>query len=284
MIRQDGHKEDLLRIGEIPYLNTLPIFTALKNHFDTGNLEFVQGHPRELNQMLRNGQIDISPSSSIEYGKHSEGYLLIPDLSISSREKVHSVLLFSTLPLDKEDNFTIFGTSRSETSLTLARIIFSHFWRKQVRIHDSPSAKEEGIREGNPYLLIGDEAILELLDGSRTSHVYDLGEIWYRNTGLPFAFALWIVNKDSYYGNKNMVKKFCRKLLDAKRISKNIVRFGDRKMDVPGGLPLGFLLHYWSNLSYDLEIEIEGLRLFFTLAREVGELKEEPALNFIDLP
>ncbi len=275
-----------LRVGEIPYLNMVPIFTALKEYFDTEGIRFIKGHPREVNKMLREGEIDISPSSSIEYAKYPDRYLLVPDISVSSREKVHSVLLFSPYPLEGEDVPLIYSTPHSETSLTLAKIVTNLFLGKKSNVTILSDARKEGKARGIPYLLIGDEAITESMEtkDEEKRYVYDLGELWNRHTGLSFTFALWMVNKERYRREKRKIKKFCRKLLDAKKIAGNIVRFGDRKITVRKELSWGFLNHYWSNLSYELGKEREGLELFFTLSREIGDIENVPALNMIDLP
>jgi len=137
-----------------------------------------------------------------------------------------------------------------------------------------------------PYLLIGDEAIRESLkrDIGEPRKIYDLGLLWYSHTGLPFVFALWIVNSRALLEKKMAIKKFCRKLLDAKRISLNMIRFRNEKMLGVDRLPWGFLTDYWSNLSYELEEELKGLEMFFRLSRLSGFIEEEPPFKFVDLP
>ena len=56
-----------LRVGRIPYANLLPIFHALEEGGAPEGIAYVEGHPSELNRRLREGGLDISPSSSIEY-------------------------------------------------------------------------------------------------------------------------------------------------------------------------------------------------------------------------
>jgi chorismate dehydratase len=59
-----------LLIGEIPYANLFPIFYTLKKESDLSGYEFVEGVPSALNKKIREGLIDVSPSSSIEYLRH----------------------------------------------------------------------------------------------------------------------------------------------------------------------------------------------------------------------
>lgn len=81
-----------LRIGHIDYLNCVPFFHYL-SVAGAGDC-IVTGTPAELNEMLAQGEIDVCPASSYEYGQRWSDYLLLPDLSISALGAVKSVLLF----------------------------------------------------------------------------------------------------------------------------------------------------------------------------------------------
>ncbi len=279
-------KQEKIIVGEIPYLNTLPIFESLRNHFPLEYVIFKSGHPSELNHMLRAGTIDVSPSSSIEYGNNHDLYYIIPDISISSRIKVKSVTLFSPFPIEQENSFRVFVTRNSATSVSLLKIILCSFMGKKVEVAFSKNPEDDAAREKTPFLLIGDEAIkLTLENAENTKYLeYDLGEMWHSHTGHPFVFALWIVSKTSWHSKSTYLKKFARALLDAKKISLHSIRFRDSRMPSPSWIPLTFLHEYWLNLSYDLDRELEGLTLFFRLAREMGELKDVPPISFLPLP
>lgn len=274
-----------LKVGEIPYLNMFPIFTALKNFFDNSNIEFIRGHPSELNEKLRNDMLDVSPSSSIEYARNYHKYYLVPDISISSRRKVKSVILFSPYKLENTSDFPVYVTPNSETSVTLLKIIFQEFLGKKAEMITADNPPEKAAIVKAPYLLIGNDAIRESIDKSslKTLNQYDLGSIWRENTGLPFVFALWIVNGKSFKNKKNLIKKFSRKLLDAKKISLNLIRFRTEKMLAKDDFPWGFLNDYWTNLSYDLDQEMQGLKKFFELSRRINEINGFPEIRFIDL-
>ena len=100
-----------LTLGHIPYLNCVPFFHFLKQEGFQG--ELVSGVPAELNRMLQTGQLDVSPSSSFEYARNYQDYLLLPGHSISSFGKVQSVLLFSPVELAELDGQQIAITGES---------------------------------------------------------------------------------------------------------------------------------------------------------------------------
>ena len=73
------------RLGRISYLNVLPIYYAMESLFGENGFHLVRGTPAELNAAMRRGEVDLGSISAMEYGRHPDDYLLLPDLSISSR-------------------------------------------------------------------------------------------------------------------------------------------------------------------------------------------------------
>jgi chorismate dehydratase len=80
-----------LKIGRFFYSNLFPIYYMLEKEADCSSYEFVEGVPSYLNREIREGRIDVSPSSSIEYLKNTDRYDLIEGHSISSMGPVGSV-------------------------------------------------------------------------------------------------------------------------------------------------------------------------------------------------
>jgi chorismate dehydratase len=274
--------EPAIRVGKIPFLNLLPIFRALETRLSVENVRFVSGHPSDLNRKLREGKLDISPSSSIEYGKLPDRYLLCPDISISSRSKVMSVLLFSHLPVTDLPGDPIAVTNNSDTSVVLLEILLREFLGKRNRLVRTSLSAGEALLRYPAYLAIGDEAIRGSLSGA-AAHVTDLGEWWNRETGAPFVFALWIVPREALREGGEHLRRFARTLLSAKRIAREEMDREDSRIIGPEWIPRGFLSEYWRNLSYDLSAEIEGLDRFFRLAAKIGRIPVVPPLRFLGL-
>jgi chorismate dehydratase len=180
-----------LKVGWIQYANVYPIFYVLqKERLITEDIHLVKGVPSQLNWALRNALIDVSPSSSVEYLLNKELYEYIDGICISSKDFIGSVLFFSDYDLERIDGGKIFLTDQSDTSSFLLRIIFEKFMGLKP-FYDISSAPYTG----ESFLLIGDDALRyrKLNNGKK---VYDLANLWYQHTGLPFVFALWIVRKD----------------------------------------------------------------------------------------
>ncbi|MRR37088.1 futalosine synthase, partial [bacterium] len=207
-----------LTIGHIEYSNCTPIFSALQGSMDCSGYCFVRGVPSHLNRLLATGEIDVCPSSSIEYGKYPDRYFILPDLSISAVGPVKSVLLFSRVPLERLDGATIGMTTESDTSVNLLRIILSTFQGFTNTFERTGLPLAEALRSYPALLLIGDRALKGALEGGEY-HVYDLGELWYRATGLPFVFALWLVRREAVERKPREVARLAADFVRAKRIA-----------------------------------------------------------------
>lgn len=273
---QDKNKP-LLRIGKIAYTNLFPIFYMLEK----GNLseyEIIEGFPSALNRMLRNGEIDISPSSSIEYLRYPDKYSIIEDHSISSKGPVRSIFLFSKRPIEELEGMTILTTSQSETSVALLDIILKKFYKIACSSQPINGLPDLRSNEKEAFLLIGDDA----LKAKKTifdMYVYDLGEVWYKHTGLPFVFALWIARKDCSIKKAELFERFVHDLNMAKESAMNNLN------EIAQEWKLLLLSHhslviseeelvsYWKGISYDFGDEHrKGLEMFRKYSEELGLL------------
>ena len=100
----------------------------LENECDCSGYEFIEGVPSALNYMLRIGEVDVSPSSSIEYLRHSDEYAIVEDHSISSMGPVGSIILLSGKPIEELNGLSVLTSSHSETSVALLEIILRKFF------------------------------------------------------------------------------------------------------------------------------------------------------------
>jgi chorismate dehydratase len=273
-----------LKIGEIKYANCTPIYTSLKGHSDCSGYEFIEGEPAELNALLARGEIDISSSSSIEYARHWDEYLVIPHISISSSGEVGSILLFSKGPVEELGGATIAVSSASATSVVLLKALLRFRYGKEAVFSAVKPDLDLMLKGHDAALLIGDEA---LRAGKRAAsgtglHVYDLGRIWQEYAGLPFVYALWMVRKDS----AERMPELCRRLKEGLKAAREKAEgsFDSIALNVPESSWMGVegLAAYWKAMSYRLGPEHQkGLMLFLELAERLGEAPLPPVLRFL---
>ena len=271
-----------LTLGYIPYLNCVPFFYHLKENGFSG--EFVTGVPSALNRMLQQGQLDVSPSSSFEYARNWRDYLLLPGHSISSIGKVKSVLLFSPVAISELSGRKIAITGESATSINLLRIIFREFYD----LHDvtdavPDTAIETLIWQQQPALLIGDRALKLAADLPAGMQIFDLGEIWYQYTGLPFVFALWMICRKSLGKYSIELAGLGEQLLLSREQLINTPYPFVTSIAKAIGLDEKTIINYWETIDYRLEGEhLRGVHLFFELCKKHHMLSEKPELIFID--
>jgi chorismate dehydratase len=266
----ERRKKLKLKIGKIAYENLFPIFYMLQSEFNSPDYEYIEGVPSELNGKIRNGEIDVSPSSSIEYLRNKDKYRLIENNSISSSGPVKSIYLFSRTPIEELNGRIVLTSSQSETSVAMIRVILKKFYGMDCSFRSASMPLDKALKTESAYLLIGDDALVEV-HKPRDLCVYDIGDLWYRNTGLPSTFALWIARKDCYREKKVLIERFSQDL-DRSRTKalKNLERIAEASA-MRTVLPRAELVSYWEGISYEFnEDHKKGLSLFERYARELG--------------
>ncbi len=254
-----------MKIGLIPYLNLYPIYFYLKKR----GFQFIEGVPTELNHLIREGLIDISPSSSIEYLRHPELYRLIPGHSISSSGEVKSILLFSHIPIEELQSRRILSTYQSGTSVLLLEVVLRRFFNLDFSLEITDIPLEDGLKEADAYLLIGDDALREAKN-NRGLHCYDLGLLWQKYTNLPFVYALWITRREI---GEDEVRDFSSELDRAKEFAMDNLREIAMTLKGSSFLDTEELIDYWRGLSYEFTSKHKaGLELFKRYLIEMGLL------------
>lgn len=259
----------MLRIGQIDYANVYPIFHHLEKE---KGFKLIKGVPSYLNTAIREGVIDLSPCSCIEYARNPESYYIIPDISISSINEVKSVMLFSDMPIEELGGKEVYLTTESGTSV----ILFEILMRERYGI--VPEFTKEN-PEAPAKVHIGDTALFGYYN-DKSKYIYDLGKLWKEFTGLPFVFALWIIRKDTADAHREETKAFVELLGRIKKDSKgNLASLIDHYQMKE--LTSYQIIDYWEIINYDLsENHIKGLLNYYSLAVKIGRLKKMPSLDF----
>lgn len=272
-----------LKLGRIDYLNCVPFFHFLPQCGFNGKT--IAGVPSELNEMLAQGAIDVSPSSSFEYGCRFRDYVLLPHHSISAFQYVKSVLFFSPVAIEKLEGQCIYITGESATSVNLLRVLLREYYGwKDINFTVPEQPIETLLQQKKPVLLIGDRALMAALSYDGQGYQYDLAQLWSQFTQLPFVFALWIVRRDCLKTLSSELVQLQRQLRDSRSMA-----FADLKslaQSVKGKewITTEQLVTYWQSMSYRLdETHIQGLKLFFGLCVKYEYLPEMPKISFVDM-
>ena len=267
------------RLGRISYLNVLPIYHAMESLFGVNGFQMVRGTPAELNAVMRRGEMDLGSISAMEYGRNYKDYLLLPELSISSRGPVGSVLLFSRVPFGELDGRRVRVSAASASGAALVKVLLAKLFHVNPCYEAGPLAKRP-MAEVDAAMAIGDEALC-MKQAHAMPFELDLGEAWQELTGLPFVFGVWAVRRDFAETHAEATGSLHRLLLRSKTWGLGALPELSRLAATNFNMTPEQVLAYFHQLDYALGPEHErGLRTFFHYLHEQGELGEEPRLEY----
>lgn len=277
--RQPRQDEGVIRVGQFEFLNGYPLYFGLERGAGWNCFQMVHGVPTALNRLLLDGELDISPISSIEYAANSRLLLLFSRLSITADGAVDSIRLITRRPIGELTSIAL--TSQSATSVALLKIILSQKYGLEPRYAPLAGGVGEALGEHDGVLLIGDDA-LRAYFGGEWRQSYDLGEEWKEFTGLPMVYALWAVTRKFFNLRHDEAYEVQERLLH----SVEYCRGHWDEVVAAAGRVYPFapeLLHaYFAKLRYDLTDEYRlGLIEFYRRAATTGLLDHTPDLNFI---
>jgi chorismate dehydratase len=264
-----------MKIGKISFSNIMPIYHFFRTHqFDEHQVEFIPQVPSELNHRMAEGTIDLGPISSFEYGRNYKEYEVLPDLSISSFGKVRSIFLFSRKPIEELKEGKIALTDKSATSVNLLRIIMAKFYEANLSYEMMPANFERMMSVADAALLIGDDALLASWNNPGY-YMYDLGELWYKHTGLWMVFAVWAVRREVARQKTELLRSVHNEFLRSKR--KGFAELDEvvAQAKKEFGATAEFWKVYYTGLSYDFTPEHKkGLEYYYACAADLGLLEE----------
>lgn len=173
------------RIGAVTYLNAQPLTACLGELAPQADV--VVDLPSRLADGLAAGWLDVAMLPSIEYFR-GHGRTIVSDACIACAGPVHSVKLYSRVPIEAIRTLALDVGSR--TSAALVQILLRERYRLAPQVESLPIGTTVEQITTDAALLIGDRGLLPSPPGFAA--VWDLGQQWVEWTGLPFVFAMWI--------------------------------------------------------------------------------------------
>ncbi len=172
-------------------MNAKPLTFAIEQGLVEHDFEITLMPPSELSQLLQKREIDLGLIPVAEFLKRGS-YSAVPGISISSFGKVDSVVLLTKGKI--EDIKKVAVDRRSQSSTALLKIILEIF--RGISPEYLPRATDgEFLEDVDAGLIIGDTGLEKTYAPPAGYEVHDLGEIWTRETGLPFVYAVFAVNE-----------------------------------------------------------------------------------------
>jgi chorismate dehydratase len=267
------------RVGHIQFLNCLPLYWGLIRSGALLDVELTKDTPDRLNDALVRGDLDIGPISLVEYLRHQDELLVLPDLAVGSDGPVLSVNLVSQRALDDLTGRTVALGSTSRTSVLLAQLLLEERHGQRPRYVTMPPDLTAMLLEADAAVLIGDAALRARHTAKATVH--DLGEAWRDWTGLPMVFAVWAARRDFAECHPGVVKEVHDAFVGSLRQALDNVEEVARQAAKWEQLDADTLVTYFTTLDFRLgDRQLQGLKEFARRTAPRGDWAPDVEVEF----
>ena len=175
-----------IKVARVPYLNAEAFYIDMVRR----GLELHEILPGEVASAIRQGKVDAGPAPLVDAFHLEDTCKPVAGFCIAAAEKARSVLLYSKQPVEELNGASIGLPEDSGTAHRLLQVLLSLKYKVQP---ESYVAMEEPYEA---FLITDDQALRRRLGVRGYPHRYDLGEEWFRWTGLPFVFSQWMIRND----------------------------------------------------------------------------------------
>ncbi len=182
----------MFSLAAVSFLNAIPLVEWFVTQESQTRL--ILDLPSRLPSFLRDGAADAALMPVVEvFREKNAGF--ISSAGIACRGPVDSVKLFTNGPAEEVKQILVDRGSR--TSVALLRILMWEYFK--IKPSFTEAKPQSGIlpKPGEGILVIGDRCFEYEFGGAEEVAsqlaIFDLGEMWFKLTGLPFVFATWSV-------------------------------------------------------------------------------------------
>ena len=268
-----------MKLGYIDYLNCYPFYFSMFERQAIEGIRIYPGYPGMLNKMMTDSRLDMSPVSSAACAQIADDVVVLPQFCLSSVGYVGSVILVSKIPIEDLNRKTVGITSASHTAKVLLKVLLKKYYHLEpVYI---PTKPRPVLKDMDAALVIGNDAMA--ISSEPIPYIYDLGDLWLRKTGFPVVFAVFVVREsvvEKYSSQiKSVVSSYHSSLncLEEEKedvVSKAKAKYPDIIYDINS---------YFDLLQFKFDDELKkALMFYYTVAGEMGLLKEVTSLNYLD--
>ena len=203
---------------------------------------------------------------------------ILPGCTIASKGSVRSLLLVHRTSQPLTALRSVAADTASRTTLAYARILFHRWGNPTVPFLPASADLDSMLDAADAAILIGDPALLALEEqanrfertGERLIYL-DLAHQWHTLTGLPFVSAVWGIACSSLLV-ESISTDFIQSRIHGLQNIDTLVAEWSSKLPIPEQTIRTYLA---TNIHYVLDEEcIEGMKVFFRMAAELGILPE----------
>jgi chorismate dehydratase len=275
-----------LRISVVQYLNTAPLVRGFTHGPLQGKYDLSFTVPSQCAEALRTGAADVAIIPAIEY-QRIPNLVILPDLSIASKERVRSLLIVSRGPIRFAKRIALDRSSRSTQALT--RILAASRWNISPEFHEAEPDVTTMLASSEAALVIGDPALrIAIAAESHASpgrdgewvcagatvglpqfpslHIYDVVREWWQLTERPAVLAVWAARKEIV--TESLADEFLDSLNFGLENLDAICKEASAEMNLP---EKELKLYLKTNIDYSLDDENrKGLLAYYSHAAKLG--------------
>jgi len=279
-----------LRISVVQYLNTAPLVRSFTHGPLQGKYDLSFTVPSQCADALRTGAADVAIIPAIEYQRIPD-LVILPDLSIASKERVRSLLIVSRSPIRQAKCIALDLSSRSTQALT--KILCANRWNIAPEFREAEPDVATMLETADATLLIGDPALRLAIsaeakakpgrDGEwlcegatigmpqyATLHIYDVVREWWQMTERPAVLAVWAARKEIV--TEQLADEFLASLNYGLANLDAICKEAAEEMQLP---EKELKLYLRTNIDYSLDDENrKGLLAYYSHAVKLGLLEK----------
>jgi chorismate dehydratase len=292
-----------LRISVVQYLNTAPLVRGFTHGSLQGKYDLSFTVPSLCAEALRNGAADVAIIPAIEV-QRIPNLVILPDLSIASKERVRSLLIVSKSPIREARSIALDRSSRSTQALT--RILCDARWLISPEFSEAVPDLSAMLATSDAALLIGDPALrLAILAEQQVTpgrdgewvctgaqvglpqipklHIYDVVHEWWQLTERPAVLAVWAARPE--IATPEVAADFSASLAFGMAQLPQICAEASRELQLP---EKELSLYLRTNIDYSLDSEnLKGLSEYFAHAARLGLIPQVNAVAiapFVAIP
>lgn len=289
-----------LRISVVQYLNTAPLVRGFTHGPLQGKYELSFTVPSLCAEALRTGIADVAIIPAIEY-QRIPGLLVLPDLSIASKERVRSLLVISKKPIREARRIALDKSSRSTQALT--KILCEDRWNIAPEFVEAEPDASQMLQNADAALIIGDPALRLAISaechvapgrdgewicngataglaGLPKLHFYDVVHEWWQLTERPAVLAVWAARPD--VATPELAKDFSASLEFGLAQLPEICAEASRELKLP---EKELSLYLRTNIDYSLDEEnLKGLAEYYSRAARLGLIPQPHPISIAARP
>ena len=289
-----------LRISVVQYLNTAPLVRGFTHGPLQGKYDLSFTVPSQCAEELRTGAADVAIIPAIEY-QRIPNLVILPDLSIASKERVRSLLIVSKSPIREARSIALDHSSRSTQALT--KILCDSRWLIAPEFFEAAPDLATMLANADAALLIGDPALRLAIgaeqhvtpgrDGALVCtggqvglpqfaklYLYDAVHEWWQLTERPAVLALWAARPE--IATPEVAADFTASLAYGLAHLPEICAEAARELQLPEE---ELSLYLRTNIDYSLDAEnLKGLNEYFAQAARLGLIPKLNPLAILNSP